>query len=333
MKYLLRTGLVALVIAGCAEEPLAYDYMDRYSLSILQGGETGVYFLPPLLQSTWEGAFTPEREPIVHVCAGTPASPCAEPVARFDMHLDAGETEDGVVRVSLEEERYSVNWHTRGVPHGLYRIFVTEGGAAQAYIDVMIVRTASRSGGTASARRMRTFQDDEPREYNGTIPIAFRMEEVAVVEPPPSGGLLAQYYDWSATAPVFGEAALLAERVDPLIDFADPVGDGDVFGLGATSSIMARWSGTVMSEAGGFHTFCVTATAGMRLYINDYLFFDQWTRSGLRTECRSFSLGAGVRHPIRVEWLHGSGPATARLEWDNPGMPRQVIPTTALSPS
>jgi hypothetical protein len=321
MKSVVRVAVLAAVFAGCAEEPLGYEYAARFSLSVLQGGANGVYFLPPLLQSWYEGEFAPDREPVVVICAGAPATPCASPVAQLDMVLDAGEDESQVVRVSMEDEHYIVNWHALGLPHGLYRIFVTEGGATQAFIDVVLTR-----GG----RGIRAYGADDPRPFNGTLPITFRMEVRDVVET----GLLAQYYDWSNTAPDFNEAALILERVDPVVDFDDPTGAADVFAIGQNDRTMVRWTGSVVAERTAFYTFCITTEDGVRFWINDILFVNSWVDRGITTECRSWSMEEGTSHAIRLESYHRTGATAARLYWQTPAdAERQIIPTSALSPS
>jgi hypothetical protein len=328
MRYGLRIGVLAAVFAGCAGEPLGYEYMDRYSLSILQGSESGVYFLPPLLHSVYDGTFAPDREPVVVICAGAPASPCSTPVAEYDMVLDAGEDEWAVVRMILESERYMVNWNTAGVAHGLYRIFVTEAGAPHAFIDVVLSK-----GGTSSvtSRRIRAYGADQPREFNGTLPIAFRLEEHEVVEP--ANGLTAQYYDWSNSALDYAEAALILERIDPVVDFVDPDGGVDVLDIGQTDHVLARWTGFVVAEADEFYTLCVTARDGVRLFVNNFLFIDQWSDRDVTRSCASLFMEAGSSYPIRLEWYNSTGNVAVSLSWQTTPDNAQVIPASSLLPN
>lgn len=327
MKQVLRFGVLAVVFAGCAEEPLGYEYVDNFSLAILQGGAGGVYFLPPLQQSTFEGTFDANREPVVVICAGAPAAPCVAPVAVLDDVLDDGEDDSQVVQVNVADERYVVNWKTNGLDEGLYRIFVTEGGVQQAFIDVVLSR--GKSSSTAN-RRIRAYGEQEPREFTGTLHIAFRMEEREA----PANGLLAQYYDWRTTAPDYAEAPLILERIDPVVDFVDPAGDADVFDIGQSENILARWTGFVVPETTAFHTVCVTFGAGgARLYLNDILFFNRWEGHADGIGCASFSGTAGARNSIRVEWRHATGATAAQLYWETPAHDeRVIIPSSALWP-
>lgn len=330
MRNVLRVAVIAFVFAGCAEEPLGYEYVDQFSLSMWQGDAEGVYFLPPLLEPSYSGTFDPGRNPVVVVCAGAAATPCAEPAAEFDMVLDEGESEARVVRVSLQDEHYSVNWKAADQAQGLYRIFVLEDGATQAYIDVALTRGGTS---TTNARRIREYGAEAAREFNGTLPISFRMEEREA--PAPATGLLAQYYDWrTTTTPDFTQATLLLERVDPVVDVSDPVGDADVLGLGQSDHFMVRWSGSVVITEAGFYTFCVKSDGGKRLYVDNFLFFADWTDGVERERCASYNVPAARSVPIRVEWFHATGATTVQLYWQNLGnIGKQVIPTSALSPS
>jgi hypothetical protein len=315
-------------MAGCAEDPLGYVYVDNYNLSILQGGDAGVYFLPPLLQSTYDGTFAGDREPVVVICSGAPATPCAAPVTVLDGVLDEGEDDSEVVRVDVAGERYAVNWKTNALEQGLYRIFVTEAGAPQAFIDAVLSR-----GGTSvtSSRRIRPYGTQEPREFTGTLLIAFRMEEVAA----PAGGLFAQYYDWRNTTPDYATAPLILERLDPVVDFADPTGSADVFGIGQSVNILARWTGFFVPETTAFHTVCVTFGAGgARVYINNFLFISAWAGNTDGMGCASLAPQAGTPLPIRIEWHHATGATAAQLYWQTPAHETMVIiPSSALLPS
>ncbi|MGH7465606.1 MAG: hypothetical protein ACREK1_10565, partial [Longimicrobiales bacterium] len=217
MKNAFRFGVLAAVFVACAEEPLGFVASGGLTLSLLQGGTGGVYFLPPLFQSEYEGTFAPDREPVVVICADAPATPCASAVAEFDMVQDPGEAGSRVVRVNVEDEQYLVNWKTSDAAEGVYRIFVVEKGVVQAFIDVALT-----GGGSVSRARVTTYGSDKPLAVSGTVPIAFRMEHRDI--PDPSNGLRAEYFDWRNTPLDFTAAPLILERVDTVMDFADADG-------------------------------------------------------------------------------------------------------------
>lgn len=330
MKHVLRIGVLAVVLAGCAQEPLGYEYTDQYSLSILQGGDGGVYFMPPLLQSSpYAGTFTPDREPVVVVCAGAPETPCSAPVAVLDMVLDPHEDGSEVIQVDVDSEKYMVNWKAAGQPQGQYRIFVMEAGAVQAFIDVAM----TRGGGglnTFGNRAVRIYGSNAPREFSGTLPIAFRMEEREAADPT---GLHAEYFDWRNSALHFDAATPILNRTDRVVDFADSDGTADVFDIGQTGNYMARWTGFVVAPANGWRTLCVVATNGVRLWFNGAPFFNRWFDQAERSHCFTLSMEEGSRHSIRLEWYHTTGAATVRLLWQTTPDNQEVIPTSALSPS
>lgn len=331
MKYVLRLTLIALVLAGCEREPLGYDYIDDYNLSVLQGGDGGVHFMPPLLHSSFSGEFAPDRNPVIVVCAGVPAGPCEAPVAILDATLDDGEDESEVVRVEVTSEKYVVNWKASGEERGQYRIYVIEDGESLAYIDVALTRGRTSSG--SNGRGVRIYGAQATREFSGTLPIAFRME--VRQEPEPANGLMGQYFEWSSlVAPDFALATPILERLDPTVDFVDPVGDADVFDLGQNGKFMARWTGFLVPETEAFYTLCILADDGVRLRINGFVFINQWVEREEDTlSCASSFMEAGSRNAITVEWYHNTGGAAVQLLWQAPLENLGVIPSTVLWPN
>ena len=331
MKYVLRLALIAVVLAGCERDPLGFDYVDNYSLAILQGGDGGVYFMPPLLHSSFSGEFAPDRNPVVVICAGAPAAPCASPVATLDMTRDAGEDASEVVEVNTRSEKYTVNWKAAHEARGLYRIFVVEDGEWLAYIDAALTKGRPSSGG--NGRGVRVYGADATREFTGTLPIAFRME--VQEEPEPVNGLLGEYFDWSALeSPDFALAVPIVERLDPVIDFVDANGDSDGFSVGRNETVMARWSGFIVPEAGDFYTLCVEADDGVVLRVNGFPFIERWVDSSApSTHCASLYMEAGSRNAVTLEWYQATGGAAMRLFWETNPDNRTIIPTAVLWPN
>ena len=328
MRNVLRAAVLIAVFAGCEREPLGYEYADEYNLSILQGGDGGVYFLPPLIRSEYAGTFSAVQEPVVVICSGAPASPCASPVAVLDMTQDSDEDASEVVTVDAAAEKYMVNWKAVGEPRGQYRVFVTEGTAMLAYIDVALTRSTTSSGG--NTRGVRVYGAEETRSFSGTLAIAFRMEEREA-----EGGLLARYYDWRNATADFGAATLIAERVDPVVDFDDPVGGTDVYAVGQSDSVMAVWTGFVTVETTGSYAFCFRGDDGLRLWVDGAMFASGWwTKTAATMHCASKWVDAGATYPIRIEWYQAVGATAAQLLWKTPAdADYSTIPTSALSPN
>lgn len=313
-----------LMAAACSEagdvpsgpDPLATAAVN---LAFSQGGAGGVYFLPPLLRSTYSGVFAQGRSPEVRICAGAPVDPCAAPVAAFDMTRLPGQPNAQVIQAVAADEHYIVNWHSKGTAQGPHRIFVLEHGSALAHIDVIVV-----AHGTA----VREHNTGELRVIRGGLPIKFRMEGSGE----PANGLRAEYFDWSTTALDFNEALPITQRIDPQVDFADYTGGTDVFNIGQTNRFMARWTGSVQPEFSESYTFCVTTDDGARFWVDGAQLVDAWVNQNATEYCEARSLTAGEKYALKLEWYEDQGAAVARLHWESASRSREIIPTSALFP-
>jgi hypothetical protein len=321
--------VVALAYASCSDSsvPSAPDDAQlpaavaaaAAALTAEQGGAGGVFFLPPLMHSTYSGEFAAGRTPEVVICAGAPAEACAAPAARFDTNRQPGQPASQVIRVVAADEHFIVNWQPRRELHGVHRIFVLEAGTMLAYIDVIVVEH-----GTA----VKDSRTGELRVIRGALPVKFRMEGA-------SGsvhGLWGEYFDWRTSALSFQVAIPLVQRVDPTIDFADNTGADDVFGIGQTDHILTRWTGFIEPGYSETYEFCVAADDGSRLWVNDTLLIDDWVDHAVMENCGSIPLVAGVKHPIRLEWYENMGAAVVRLYWQSASRPKQIVPSAALHP-
>ena len=76
----------------------------------------------------------------------------------------------------------------------------------------------------------------------------------------------------------------------------------------------ARWTRTIPFAAGNYR-FIATMDDGMRVWINDQLVIDSWTRSQEHTVSVDRSLPAG-NHRFRVEFFEDGGQATAIFRWE-----------------
>ena len=75
-----------------------------------------------------------------------------------------------------------------------------------------------------------------------------------------------------------------------------------------------RWTRAVPFEAGNYRFFA-TMDDGMRVWINDQLIIDSWTRSQEHTVSVDRFIPAGT-HNIRVEHFEDGGQATAIFRWE-----------------
>ena len=76
----------------------------------------------------------------------------------------------------------------------------------------------------------------------------------------------------------------------------------------------ARWTRNVAFDAGNYR-FLATMDDGMRVWIDNQLIIDSWTRSQEHTVSVDRFIAAGVRN-IRVEYFEDGGQATAIISWE-----------------
>ncbi|MFN0060038.1 MAG: PQQ-dependent sugar dehydrogenase [Planctomycetota bacterium] len=137
-------------------------------------------------------------------------------------------------------------------------------------------------------------------------------------------GLRGEYYDDFG----FGGAELV--RIDPVIDFdwgsgsPDPSMDDDFFSI--------RWTGQVLADFTSLYTFYTITDDGVRLWIDDDLLIDEWVDMAPTEHSGTIALAAGQLYDVRMEFYEWGGGAVARLEWQAPGLAREVIPQSHLFP-
>ena len=103
--------------------------------------------------------------------------------------------------------------------------------------------------------------------------------------------------------------------------------------LRGTDNYSVRWTGQVKPPASGAYTFSTLSDDGVRLWVNAKPLVNDWTGHGPTEDAGTITLQAGRRYDITMEYYQGSGGATARLSWAGPGMPKAIIPATALYPT
>ena len=84
-----------------------------------------------------------------------------------------------------------------------------------------------------------------------------------------------------------------------------------------------RWSGTLTVGADSVTRLGVEGTDGWRLYLDDTLLIDNWTKRSAGARLADVALAPGSRHAIRLEYFETTGGAHLRLVWDA-GAPRNA---------
>jgi glucose/arabinose dehydrogenase len=154
---------------------------------------------------------------------------------------------------------------------------------------------------------------------NTTYTATFR-----VASNPTGNGLSATYWDnqdFTGTT---------VTRVDPTVNFdwgaGSPAAGIDI------NTFSARWTGQVQARVTGTHTFYTVSDDGVRLWINGVLVINNWTDHAPVENSGTISLTAGQRYDVRMEFYESAGGAVAKLLWSAPGLAKEVIPASQLTP-
>ena len=119
-------------------------------------------------------------------------------------------------------------------------------------------------------------------------------------------------------------------RLDPTIDF--DWGTGGPMERFRKDNFTVRWTGSVQAEHSETYTFITTSDDGVRLWIDDRLLIDNWAVHAATEDTGTIDLVAGVPVSIKVEYFEAGGAAVMKLAWSSPSTPRQIVPTSRLSP-
>lgn len=143
--------------------------------------------------------------------------------------------------------------------------------------------------------------------------------------PPDTRGVVGHYFKGREFA---GKPAL---RVDKQIDFNWDMGGPGLRGADA-DDFCVRWTGQIITEKSGLHTFFAETDDGVRVWINGQKIVDAWVDQGATEHKGELTLEAGKRYDLVMEYYENSGFASAKLAWSVGGAEKQVIPATALTP-
>lgn len=141
-------------------------------------------------------------------------------------------------------------------------------------------------------------------------------------------GLLAYYYNNRIGNNVLWDT-LKVTQIDPQINF--DWGGGSPFPDKIRNDYFsARWIGYIKAKVTGTYTFHTRSDDGARLIIGGLIVIDYWN-----TCCRDFTgqiyLEAGKLYPIIYEMVEKTGGAAANyLDWEAPGLARELVPTENL---
>ena len=143
-------------------------------------------------------------------------------------------------------------------------------------------------------------------------------------------GLTGAYYTAGGTAPVLTEANRKHTRVDSAVGFNWGTGDPAASGIGS-DGFGVIWRGRVYLPTAGNWTFYTNTDDGARLWIDDIQRINQWVDQGpTLVSSGAISLSAGW-HTVEMHYYENGGGAVAELQYEGPGVSRQVIPSSSLA--
>jgi PA14 domain./F5/8 type C domain./Domain of unknown function (DUF303). len=117
-------------------------------------------------------------------------------------------------------------------------------------------------------------------------------------------------------------------RVDSVINFNWGSSSPDNTIIGTNYAI--RWSGYIMPEKSGTHTFNITTENGVKLWVNDILIINSPENNSNNVLTGSITLTTGVYSSIKLEYKKNTSHASIMLEWSANGITKQLVPSTAL---
>ncbi|MGW1212918.1 PA14 domain-containing protein [Streptomyces sp. NPDC002499] len=151
----------------------------------------------------------------------------------------------------------------------------------------------------------------------------------AADETPEVHGLKGEYYTQSAPG-AFDFDQLKATGFDPNLDFAN-LEPRLAFTTGRSDDVSVRWTGKIVPEKTGAHTFSIIGDNGFRLWVGGQLLIDHWVDDWDREQTAApVELTAGQSYDIKVEYFEHYGGSNLHLRWTQPGGSKEAIPQSAF---
>ncbi|MFD5639051.1 PA14 domain-containing protein [Streptomyces sp. NPDC127077] len=142
-------------------------------------------------------------------------------------------------------------------------------------------------------------------------------------------GLKGEYYTQSAPG-AFDFHELKATGLDTNLDF-DNLEPRLSFATGQSDDVNVRWTGRIVPEKTGPHTFSIIGDNGFRLWVDGHLAIDHWVDDWDREQTsQPLDLIAGQAYDIKVEYFEHFGGSNLHLRWTPPGGSRTAVPQSAL---
>ncbi|MCL4222154.1 MAG: hypothetical protein KJZ65_12385 [Phycisphaerales bacterium] len=149
------------------------------------------------------------------------------------------------------------------------------------------------------------------------------------IPPLPGAGLNVSYYvvDSPAFLPDFDSMTPYATAVVNQINY--PSTNNNFATSGRADNVGAVFKGYVSIPQAGPYRFFTTSDDGSALSIGDRLVVDNDGQHGMTEQWGTVALYPGL-HPIRVDFFEAGGGAGLIVEYEGPGIDRQVIPVSVF---
>ncbi|MDX6362520.1 MAG: hypothetical protein QOC85_1527, partial [Streptomyces sp.] len=163
----------------------------------------------------------------------------------------------------------------------------------------------------------------------GTAGLAAVPTATAADDPVEVHGLKGEYYTQSAPG-AFDFHELRATGFDPRLDF-DNLEPRLDFATGQPDDVSVRWTGRIVPEKTGAHTFSITGDNGFRLWVDGKLTIDHWVDDWDREQTsQPVELTAGHAYDLKVEYFEHFGGSNLHLRWTPPGGSKAAVPQSAF---
>ena len=122
-------------------------------------------------------------------------------------------------------------------------------------------------------------------------------------------------------------------RIDTVINFDWGTGPNFANCGQLQNHYSVRWTGLVIPLYSEKYSFYTVSDDGERLWVNDSLLVDAWTDHGADTYSGKINLISGQSYDIKMEYYQNSAGASAKLYWQSPSQPKEIIPSSQLRTS
>ncbi|MEV0848425.1 PA14 domain-containing protein [Streptomyces sp. NPDC049954] len=142
-------------------------------------------------------------------------------------------------------------------------------------------------------------------------------------------GLKGDYYTQSAPG-AFDFDQLKSTAFDPNLDIDSLDGKLEA-ATGQADDVNVRWTGKLVPEHSGAHTFSMTGDNGFRLWIDGKLVIDHWVDDwDVEQKSQPVDLEEGHAYDIKVEYFEHEGGSNLHLDWTPPGGAKEPVPQSAF---